>query len=106
LAQLVIDLKNVSQQHSASVKLVSETSVTVAAGAGQDTCGDYNTMAARGASPWCELSMASPWNRPGRNQQTLVFMPARYSRARADGQMKTDRDVVDGACWSRRVRLC
>ncbi|WP_424196579.1 glutamate synthase-related protein [Ampullimonas aquatilis] len=104
LAQLIHDLKNVNEQASISVKLVSEVGVgTVAAGVAKAKA-DHVVIAGHdggtGASPLSSVKHAgSPWELGlAETQQTLVMNGLRGRIVvQADGQMKTGRDVVIGA---------
>jgi glutamate synthase (NADPH/NADH) large chain len=104
LAQLIHDLKNVNQQASISVKLVSEVGVgTVAAGVTKAKA-DHLVIAGHdggtGASPQSSIKHAgSSWELGlAETQQTLVLNRLRGRiRVQVDGQMKTGRDVVIGA---------
>ena len=104
LAQLIHDLKNVNQQASISVKLVSEVGVgTVATGVAKAKA-DHLVIAGHdggtGASPLSSIKHAgSPWELGlAETQQTLVLNRLRSRiRVQADGQIKTGRDVVIAA---------
>ena len=104
LAQLIHDLKNVAPHSSISVKLVSEVGVgTIAAGVSKCKA-DHVVIAGHdggtGASPWSSIKHAGgPWEIGlAETQQTLVLNRLRSRiRVQADGQMKTGRDVVNGA---------
>ena len=104
LAQLIHDLKNVNQQASISVKLVSEVGVgTVATGVTKAKA-DHLVIAGHdggtGASPLSSIKHAgTPWELGlAETQQTLVLNRLRGRiRVQADGQIKTGRDVVIAA---------
>ena len=104
LAQLIHDLKNVNQQASISVKLVSEVGVgTVATGVAKAKA-DHLVIAGHdggtGASPLSSIKHAgTPWELGlAETQQTLVLNRLRSRiRVQADGQIKTGRDVVIAA---------
>ncbi len=104
LAQLIHDLKNVNQEASISVKLVSEVGVgTVATGVAKAKA-DHLVIAGHdggtGASPLSSIKHAgSPWELGlAETQQTLVLNRLRSRiRVQADGQIKTGRDVVIAA---------
>ncbi|MDR0997015.1 MAG: glutamate synthase large subunit [Zoogloeaceae bacterium] len=104
LAQLIHDLKNVNDQASISVKLVSEVGVgTVAAGVTKAKA-DHLVISGHdggtGASPQSSIKHAGGTWEVGlaETQQTLVRNHLRSRvRVQVDGQMKTGRDVVIGA---------
>ncbi|ODT65508.1 MAG: glutamate synthase subunit alpha [Pelagibacterium sp. SCN 63-23] len=104
LAQLIYDLKNVNEEASISVKLVSEVGVgTVAAGVAKARA-DHIVVSGfdggTGASPLTSLKHAGgPWEIGlAETHQTLVLNRLR-SRVvlQVDGGLKTGRDVLIGA---------
>jgi|HigsolmetaAR202D_1030399.scaffolds.fasta_scaffold00077_46 Glutamate synthase domain 2 len=104
LAQLIYDLKQVNSEASVSVKLVAETGVgTVAAGVAKgyaDVIQISGYNGGTGASPLSSIKNAGePWEYGlAETQQTLVLNNMRDRvRLRADGGMKTGRDVVMAA---------
>jgi len=104
LAQLIHDLKTVNPQARVGVKLVSESGVgTVAAGVAK-AYADYVLIAGHnggtGASPLSSIKHAgSPWELGlAEAQATLVRNGLRHRiEVRADGGLKTGRDVVIAA---------
>jgi glutamate synthase (ferredoxin) len=104
LAQLIHDLKTVNPRARVGVKLVSETGVgTVAAGVAK-AYADYVLIAGHnggtGASPLSSIKHAgSPWELGlAEAQATLVRNGLRHRiEVRADGGLKTGRDVVIAA---------
>jgi glutamate synthase (ferredoxin) len=104
LAQLIHDLKTVNPRARVGVKLVSETGVgTVAAGVAK-AYADYVLIAGHnggtGASPLSSIKHAgSPWELGlAEAQATLVRNGLRHRiEVRADGGLKTGRDVVVAA---------
>jgi glutamate synthase (ferredoxin) len=101
LAQLIYDLKQVNPRAAVSVKLVAEAGVgTVAAGVvkgGADVVLISGHTGGTGASPLSSIKNAGiPWELGlAEAQQTLVLNGLRGRvRLRADGGLKTGRDVV------------
>ena len=109
LAELIHDLKNANHHARVSVKLVSEVGVgTVAAGVAKahaDVVLISGHDGGTGASPLTSIKHAgAPWELGlAETHQTLLLNDLR-SRivVEVDGQLKTGRDVVIGACWARR----
>ena len=104
LAQLVFDLRQVNPRAAVSVKLASEAGVgLVAAGcvkAGADLVHIAGADGGTGASPLSSIKSAgAPWELGlAETQQALVANGLRGRvRLRADGGMKTGRDVVVAA---------
>jgi glutamate synthase (ferredoxin) len=104
LAQLIYDLKQVNSDAYVSVKLVAEAGVgTVAAGVAKgyaDVIQISGYNGGTGASPLSSIKNAGePWELGlAETQQTLVLNNMRDRvRLRADGGMKTGRDVVVAA---------
>jgi glutamate synthase (NADPH/NADH) large chain/glutamate synthase (ferredoxin) len=104
LAQLILDLKTVNPRARVGVKLVAEAGVgTVAAGVAK-AYADYVLIAGHnggtGASPLSSIKHAgSPWELGlAETQATLVRNGLRHRiEVRADGGLKTGRDVVIAA---------
>ena len=104
LSQLIYDLKQVNPQAAVSVKLVAETGVgTIAAGVakgGADVVQISGHSGGTGASPLSSIKNAGVnWELGlAEAQQTLVLNGLRGRvRVRADGGLKTGRDVVIAA---------
>ncbi|HEY1011535.1 MAG TPA: glutamate synthase large subunit [Herpetosiphonaceae bacterium] len=104
LAQLIADMRAVNPSAAVSVKLVAELGVgTVAAGvakAGADVILISGHSGGTGASPLSSIKNAGlPWEIGlAETQQTLVINDLRGRvRLRADGGLKTGRDVVIAA---------
>ncbi len=104
LAQLIYDLKQVNPRAAVSVKLVAEAGVgTIAAGVakgGADVILISGHSGGTGASPLSSIKNAGVnWELGlAETQQTLVLNGLRGRvRLRADGGMKTGRDVVIAA---------
>jgi glutamate synthase (ferredoxin) len=104
LSQLIYDLKQVNPQAAVSVKLVSEAGVgTIAAGVakgGADVILISGHSGGTGASPLSSIKNAGVnWELGlAETQQTLVLNGLRGRvRLRADGGLKTGRDVVMAA---------
>jgi glutamate synthase domain-containing protein 2/glutamate synthase domain-containing protein 1/glutamate synthase domain-containing protein 3 len=104
LAQLVFDLRQVSPDAAVSVKLVSEAGVGLVAAGCVKALADVVHIAGAdggtGASPLSSIKNAGvPWELGlAETQQTLVANRLRGRvRLRADGGMKTGRDVVVAA---------
>jgi glutamate synthase (ferredoxin) len=104
LAQLVFDLRQVNPDASISVKLVSEAGVGLVAAGCVKALADVVHVAGAdggtGASPLSSIKNAGvPWELGlAETQQTLVANGLRGRvRLRADGGMKTGRDVVVAA---------
>ena len=104
LAQLIYDLKQVNPRAAVSVKLVAEAGVgTIAAGVakgGADVILISGHSGGTGASPLSSIKNAGmPWELGlAETQQTLVLNGLRGRvRLRADGGLKTGRDVVMAA---------
>ncbi len=104
LAQLVFDLRQVNPDASVSVKLVSEAGVGLVAAGCVKALADVVHVAGAdggtGASPLSSIKNAGlPWELGlAETQQTLVANGLRGRvRLRADGGMKTGRDVVVAA---------
>ncbi|WP_333691735.1 glutamate synthase large subunit [Chloroflexus sp.] len=104
LAQLIYDLKQVNPNARVSVKLVATTGVgTVAAGVAKgyaDTILISGHSGGTGASPLSSIKNAGiPWELGlAETQQTLILNGLRERvRLRADGGLKTGRDVVMAA---------
>jgi len=104
LSQLIYDLKQVNPQAAVSVKLVSEAGVgTIAAGVakgGADVILISGHSGGTGASPLSSIKNAGVnWELGlAETQQTLVLNGLRARvRLRADGGLKTGRDVVMAA---------
>jgi glutamate synthase (ferredoxin) len=104
LAQLIYDLKQVSPHARVSVKLVAEAGVgTIAAGVAKgyaDVIHISGHNGGTGASPLSSIKNAGvPWELGlAETQQTLVLNNLRGRvRLRADGGLKTGRDVVVAA---------
>ncbi|HMA34141.1 MAG TPA: glutamate synthase large subunit, partial [Chloroflexia bacterium] len=104
LAQLIYDLKQANPRAAVSVKLVAEAGVgTVAAGVakgGADLILISGHSGGTGASPLSSIKNAGvPWELGlAEAQQTLVINGLRgHVRLRADGGIKTGRDVVIAA---------
>ena len=104
LAQLIFDLKQVNPQALVSVKLVSHAGVgTIAAGvvkAGADLITVSGHDGGTGASPISSIRYAGgPWEMGlSEANQVLTLNNLRHSvRLRADGGMRTGRDVVIAA---------
>jgi len=104
LAQLIFDLKQVNPDASVSVKLVSETGVGLVAAGVVKALADVVHIAGAdggtGASPLTSIKNAGcPWELGlAETQQALVANGLRGRvRVRADGGMKTGRDVVVAA---------
>src|SRR5258708_11229681 len=104
LAQLIHDLKNANPKSRLSVKLVAEVGVgTVAAGVSKAHA-DHIVIAGydggTGASPLSSIKHAGiPWEIGLAETQQVLVMNDLRSRVvlRADGQIRTGRDVVIGA---------
>jgi glutamate synthase (ferredoxin) len=104
LAQLVFDLRQVNPDAAISVKLVSEAGVGLVAAGCVKALADVVHVAGAdggtGASPLSSIKNAGvPWELGlAETQQTLVANGLRRRvRLRADGGMKTGRDVVVAA---------
>ena len=104
LAQLVFDLRQVNPDAAVSVKLVSEAGVGLVAAGCVKALADVVHIAGAdggtGASPLSSIKNAGvPWELGlAETQQTLVANGLRGRvRLRADGGMKTGRDVVVAA---------
>jgi glutamate synthase domain-containing protein 2/glutamate synthase domain-containing protein 3 len=104
LAQLIFDLKHVHPAAKVSVKLVAESGVgTIAAGcakAGADIIHIAGHEGGTGASPLSSIKHAgSPWEMGlAETQQALVVNQLRERvTLRADGGLKTGRDVIIAA---------
>ena len=104
LAQLVFDLRQVNPDAAVSVKLVSEAGVGLVAAGCVKALADVVHIAGAdggtGASPLSSIKNAGvPWELGlAESQQTLVANGLRGRvRLRADGGMKTGRDVVVAA---------
>jgi glutamate synthase (ferredoxin) len=104
LSQLIYDLKQVNPQAAVSVKLVAEAGVgTIAAGVakgGADVVQISGHSGGTGASPLSSIKNAGiNWELGlAETQQTLVLNGLRGRvRVRADGGLKTGRDVVIAA---------
>src|SRR5207245_290100 len=104
LAQLVFDLRQVNPDAAVSVKLVSEAGVGLVAAGCVKALADVVHVAGvdggTGASPLSSIKNAGlPWELGlAETQQTLVANGLRGRvRLRADGGMKTGRDVVVAA---------
>ncbi len=104
LAQLIYDLKQINPQAKVSVKLVAQSGVgTIAAGVAKalaDVVQISGNNGGTGASPLSSIKNAGmPWELGvAETQQTLVLNNLRARiRIRADGAIRTGRDVVIGA---------
>src|SRR4029079_15074102 len=104
LAQLIFDLRQVNPQATISVKLVAETGVARGAGGVATPSADVVHVAGSdggtGASPLSSIKNAGlPWELGlAETQRSLVENGLRgRARLRADGGVKTGRDVVVAA---------
>jgi glutamate synthase (ferredoxin) len=104
LAQLIFDLRQVNPEAAVSVKLVAETGVGLVAAGVVKALADVVHVAGAdggtGASPLASIKNAGvPWELGlAETQQTLMAENLRGRvRLRADGGMKTGRDVIVAA---------